>query len=394
MPSRTKSAIAPLYLLSCLILGGSAEGIWQNAVLELFGAAILAWAASRRSAEAMSREAKLLLLLLLATTMLVALAATPWPASWFAGGMAGWIADHRLVERAASDAALPLAPHLPVTSLFLLVPPLAIFCAMTRVRAYRSSWLVAALLAGTIAGILLPALQAASAANPASNGYRPTGSGPGTGFFASADDMASLLLVSLPFIAAIGVAARPHMRSYSALLLLLFALAAIFLAALVLTGSIAGYALSGPVLCASAPVLMRLRGWRRLVLLVAGLLWLAAWIAVVALYGDGNAALRANGYSGFSRDTGLLGILVILLFLLWWTRSMWDIWHRRRGGPFVEAASIASAALLILSLAHFALGTAAISSCFAMCLAFLVNRRLPRAQEREDLRPTRHVIVG
>lgn len=394
MPSRTKSAVAPLYLLSCLILGGSAEGIWQNAALELGAAAIIAWAASRRSAEANSREAKLLLLLILAAALLVALASTPWPAPWFAGGMARWIADNRLVQRAASDAALPLAPHLSVTSLFLLVPPLAIFCAMTFARAYRASWLVAALLAGTVAGILLESLQVASAANLASNGYRPTGSGPGTGFFTSADDMAALLLVSLPFIAGIGVVARPHMRSYSALLVLLLALAAIVLAALVLTGSIAAYALSGPVLSASALVLMRLRGWRGLVLIIAGLLWLAAWIAVVALDADGNAALRANGYSGFPREMGLSGILVLLFFLLWWTASMWDIWRRRRGGPFVEAASIASAALLVLSLVHFAFHTAAISSCFAMCLAFLVNRRLPRAQEHEDLRPTRHVVVG
>ena len=394
MPSRTKSAAAPLYLLCCLILGGSAEGSWQNAVLELAGAAMIAWAAITRSGEAMSRQAKLLLLLVLGTALLIDLAATPWPTPSFARGMLGRIsADYRLLERAAPGFPLPFPPHLSLTSLFLLLPPLAIFCVMTRLRAYRSSWLVAALLGGTIAGILLAFLQAAIAANLPPNGFGPGVRGPGRGFFESSDDMAALLLVSLPFTAAIGVSARPHLRSYTALLVLILALAAMIVVALSLTGSIAAFALSGPVLCASALVLLRPGGWRRLLLIIAGLLWLTASITVLELYGDDNA-LGANGYSGFSREMGLLGMIVLFLFLLWFAASIWDIWGRRRGGPFVQASSIASAALLVQSLVQFPLETAAITSCFGMCLAFLADRRLPRPQERDDLRPARHVVVG
>lgn len=392
MPSRTKSAIAPLYLLCCLILGGSAERTWQNAVLQLAGAAIIVWAAIPRAGEAMSRQAKLLLLLVFGTALLVALFASPWPASWFAGGIGGRIAaDYRLV--AAGDLPLPLAPRLSWTSLLLLLPPVATFCAMTRLRAYRSSWLVAALLAGTFAGILLASLQEI-AANVPPNGYGSAGSGPGTGFFANADDMAALLLMSLPFIAAIGVAARPHMRSYSALLVLLLALATIVLAALVLAGSVAGFALSGPVLCASALVLLRREGWRRLVLIIAGLLWLAASTIVLALHHQHNAALGATGYFAFSREAGLLGMAALFLFLLWWAGSMRDIWSSRRGGPFAQASSIGSAAYLVQSLLYSPLETAAISSCFAMCLAYLADRRLAPPMEREDLRPARHIVVG
>src|SRR5207302_7614479 len=42
---RMREAAAPLYLLLCLILGGSAQGIWANMVLQLLGLAMLAWAA-------------------------------------------------------------------------------------------------------------------------------------------------------------------------------------------------------------------------------------------------------------------------------------------------------------------------------------------------------------
>ena len=37
MPRTAKSFVAPAYLLACLILGGSAQGVWQNMVLQLLG---------------------------------------------------------------------------------------------------------------------------------------------------------------------------------------------------------------------------------------------------------------------------------------------------------------------------------------------------------------------
>ena len=47
--------VAPAYLFACLILGGSAQGIWQNMVLQLAGIAIIAWAAMERSDERFRR---------------------------------------------------------------------------------------------------------------------------------------------------------------------------------------------------------------------------------------------------------------------------------------------------------------------------------------------------
>src|SRR5581483_8764729 len=46
--SAARSLIAPLYLFGCLILGGSAQGIWQNMVLQLAGVSIVAWALAGR----------------------------------------------------------------------------------------------------------------------------------------------------------------------------------------------------------------------------------------------------------------------------------------------------------------------------------------------------------
>ena len=50
MSSRFREGLAPAYLLLCLVLGGSAQGIWANMVLQLLGIGVIAWAATRFSA--------------------------------------------------------------------------------------------------------------------------------------------------------------------------------------------------------------------------------------------------------------------------------------------------------------------------------------------------------
>ena len=54
-------------------------------------------------------------------------------------------------------------------------------------------------------------------------------------------------------------------------------------------------------------------------------------------------------------------------------------------------ASGASAIILAHSVVDFPLRTAAISTCFAMCLALLAERRPPR-RDASDLRLARHIV--
>ena len=55
-----------------------------------------------------------------------------------------------------------LTPYATLNSLLGIISPLALFCAILRLGAFRASWLSAALLAGAIAGIFLGALQLAA----------------------------------------------------------------------------------------------------------------------------------------------------------------------------------------------------------------------------------------
>jgi len=99
-----------------------------------------------------------------------------------------------------------------------------------------------------------------------------------------------------------------------------------------------------------------------------------------------------NDYVELALETGVPGLIVLALFLLWWFRSAWRAWTAPEPDPYARAAAIASLAILIHSAVDFPLRTAAIGACFAMCLALLVRVRREAAEEPQ-LRPTRHVVV-
>ena len=72
MASRLREGVAPAYLFLCLILGGSAQGIWANMILQLLGIALLAWSALAPAEEQLLPSARQLLILALLAVALVA----------------------------------------------------------------------------------------------------------------------------------------------------------------------------------------------------------------------------------------------------------------------------------------------------------------------------------
>ena len=99
-----------------------------------------------------------------------------------------------------------------------------------------------------------------------------------------------------------------------------------------------------------------------------------------------------NDYVELVLETGLAGIILIIVFLAWWAAAVWRVWRTAEAGPYARAAAIASAAVLAHSLVDFPLRTAAIATSFAMCLALLADRRAPAPREPSELRPARHVV--
>jgi O-antigen ligase len=243
-------------------------------------------------------------------------------------------------------------------------------------------------------------------------------------------------------------ARRSNVQRYSAVVALAVGAGLVVMVGLALNGSLAGYGLALPVLAASALIVLppgsRLRLW---VVAAAALLLVGAVLALQSTsigssklgqdattsvqsredilrttaramsdflpFGSGLGSFRDvyhlyerpeqvtntyvvhahNDYAEIALETGVAGIILMLLFLGWWMLAVWRVWRTAEAAPFARAASIASAAMLIHSLVDFPLRTAAISACFAMCLALLADRRAARAKEASDLRPARHTVI-
>jgi O-antigen ligase len=447
-----REAVAPLYLLLCLLLGGSAQGVWTNLILQLLGVAIIGWAAAARATEPLGRAARQLFWIVLAGLVVVLIQLIPLPATLWPrlGGREQLAAGYDLLGLAVPPLPVSLAPDDSISTLLTLIPALAMLCAILALKAYRPVWLALALLAGVILGIVLGALQVASPDPFTSLWYLyPRSSvGMATGFFANSNHMAIALVVTLPFLAAmLASARRADPQRYSASLVPVAVTALVVVVGIALNQSLAGYGLAVPVIAASSLLIIRRQSPAvRWIVGTTAVLLVAAIIALVlSPIGDRSlgtsrsvesretmtaTTLRAAGdflplgsglgtfrgiyrlyedhdrvtstyvnhahddYAELALETGIPGMIVLALFLWWWGAAAWRAWRFGDAGPYARAASLASAAILIHSAVDFPLRTAAISVVFAMSLALLVERRARAHSQQSELRPTRHVELA
>lgn len=451
MPRSVRQAVAPVYLFLCLCLGGSAQGILGNALLELIGVAIIIWAMLAPSGEASNPFGRQLAVIGLAGLGLVLLQMIPLPASvWpHLGGRSVLAEGFGVLGLEVPARPLSLTPHEGWASLVELIPPVALLCAITRLNAYRPTWLAFALTAGTIAAIMLGALQAASAEPENSPWYLYADSsfGVATGFFANANHMALLMVATVPFLAALLARARgASVQRYSSSVALLGGTMLVVLLGVYLNESVAGYVLLIPVLAGSIVLAFPQRPALRRGAIAAASLLIAAGAAIFVATPAGDRAFEPSGsigsrkvilatsveatkdflplgsglgsfrgvyklyedhqridrtyvnhahndYLELALELGIPGIILMVLFLLWWARVAWSAWRIRDEEPFAGAATIATAALLVHSFIEFPLRSIALSALFGACLALMIVRRQTSEPDKSDLWPTRHIEV-
>jgi O-antigen ligase len=447
-----RQLVVPAYLLLCLLLGGSAQGIWANMILQLGGLAIIAWALIEPAREKLTGPARQLLVLAGAAIAIALLQLIPLPpAVWTGlGGRAAIAEGYQILGLRLPSLPLSLAPYRTIDTLLSAIPALAIVLGVIRLKAFRAVYAASAIIAGSLAGICLSALQVSNAEGGSSWYLYPVSNfGLGVGFFANANHMATLLLISLPFIAALVPAARgSHIQRFSAFVTITAGLALVTLIGIGLNGSLAGYALVVPVLLGSLIIVLRRKGRWSGVLAVSAALLMTLAVGAMATTGIGRDRLGAdarestgshfdilgptleitreflpagsglgsfrpvyamhedpdrvtstyvvhahNDFAEWAMEMGLPGIILMVLFLAWWARAVIRAWGDAQSSAFVRAASIASAAVLVHSLVDFPLRTSAIAGCFAFCIALLADRRAPQVVNSRDLRPTRHVVL-
>ena len=469
MMERIRPWVAPAYLLLCLFLGGSVQGVWSNMTLQLLALAILAWAFWKPRVERASQSEKQLQWLIVAGLAWIGVQLVPLPpALWTALPGRQTVADgYALLGQALPWLPISLAPYATLATILPLLPPLAILAAMLRQRAYTPQGIAWALAVGAVAGAFLGALQVATL-DPFSGSspwylYEVTNFGVANGFFANGNHMAILLVATLPLLAAL-LATRSResvpMRSTSrrhqpqlarslGMRAIVLGAGGIVLFATVLNGSLAGLILGLPVFIASVLMVLkrRSRSTRLPVLALALALMAAASAMFVApvqtsfaddsavtsvesrrqiyrvateiaadfapvgsglgtfdrvyhLYEDPAHVDRVyvnhahNDYLELAVELGVPGILLFILFVVWWAASAVKPWRTSATDAYARAGTIATAAILAHSLLDFPLRTSAVTAVFAGCLVLMVRPwTAPPARTEQDLRPARHLSL-
>jgi O-antigen ligase len=438
-------ALVPAYLLLCLILGGaSAAGFWANMALQLLAIPIIFWSLVAERRAPLSSAARQLLAILGLAVLLVALQLVPMPPQlWTALPGRREVAEgFNLLGQPLPWLPLSLAPHRTLASALWLLPAVAVLLGIVRLGGFRSTWLAWVIAVVTIFSVALGALQIVGGENSSWYFYEITNFGVATGFFSNANHMATLLVSTIPFLAALYLGARRSRRSMqksSGLFVVLVGTLTVIFVGIAANRSLAAAGLSVPVLTAS--LLMLLSRKRRLPR------WSAALVAILILgsvavvfsvpLGNNLTSQEARSseesrYTSFTRtldaagdfmpagsgigtfqeiypshedpaaatrfymnhvhgdyielalETGAPGLLVILLFLIWWARRVVAIWSGDDPDYFARAATIASAAILAHSIVDYPLRTAAISALFALCCALMAE---PRAKVRQSQKP-------
>lgn len=454
-----RSAIVPLFLLACLLLGGSTRSVWPNMALQLSAIAILAWVALASPRAQSGLPGRSLAYLCYATVALVLLQLIPLPpAVWRAlPGRETIALGYELLGQPLPWLPLSLAPYDTMDSALWLLPPMAIISAILRLGANRELWLAIALGLAAFAGVLLGVLQVTSSGvlNSPWYLYSITNNGKATGFFANSNHMATLLMITIPFmVALLGVkrSGRRYIPQDAGRYAILGGMILILILGLALNPSTAGIGLGIAVITAS--LLIRVpfgERWARWGMSAAILLGLVAVIAIFTAplessmvaagadqsystrstsfahslraaadlfpVGSGSGSFTAiypayenpdivdrtyvnhvhNDYIELVLETGVAGMLLILIFLLWWAGRAVAIWRAPINDHFARAATIASGAILAHSLVDYPLRTSAIAAVFAMSVALMVGpRRRVNVQQvaSEGFQGPRHLSIG
>lgn len=454
MTKALRPAVVPAYIFACILLGGSVQGIWGAAALQLTGIAILGWSLLASNRLSLAPAARTFFAIATLAIVLVVAQLIPLPpAVWTSiPGREHVVEGFALLGQPLPWLPVSLTAYDTAATAMTLIPPLAVLAAMLVAGAYRASWITIAILAGTFASVLLGALQVGGGGSTQSPWYlyRRTNHGFATGFFANSNHLATLLVVSVPLLFALIASLRQksrNPRAAAAVGLIAAAGTLVLMVGIVLNGSLAVLLLGMPVTAMSATILMPPRSAARRAVVGAAIVSVAAILAVYAtplpdkvfasnatsfetrqeiwsrtvpaisdnwLTGSGIGSfakvypryeehadvLRTlinhahNDYLEIALEAGIAGILLVVLFLLWWLGRARAAWRSSSQDRYALAATIASAAVLVHSLVDYPLRTAALISIFAACLGLLARPFAPGGAEKADLWPTtRHLVI-
>jgi O-antigen ligase len=433
MSERVTSGMIAAFLVACLALGGaSREGHLANFLLQSAGTGFLIWGLYRLQWAELGLLEKLLLGLIALGIGVIGVQLVPLPTDLWRElpGRGPIAAELDLLGIFPEPATVTFSLHETIRSAVSILPGIGLAFALLSGRDQPAQIMAMALVGVSVVALGLGIAQVLGGQDSPGYFYEFTNRGYMVGFFANANHMATLLLVTLPFLAALVRDWRMRFgrqrREFTVLGIALFALLAIGIG---LVGSLTGYALLLPVALASALIVWP-ASKRRLPVMLA-MPALAVSVSVLAFVGDaenafapeakmsmvGREVIRANAipaaeaffpvgsglgtfeevyrrfepardvtnafinhahndYLEIAVELGAPGLALIVLFLGWWLLCL----RRLLGGgasPYAWAGWLAVGIILTHSGWDYPLRTAALSTVFA--LSCVLAARLPAA---------------
>jgi O-antigen ligase len=285
-------------VLAMLLGGGSRDGLWSTAIVQLAALPLLAWALVRLRLAQLGRSTRWAIVILCAVVAVPLLQLIPLPPTvWSALPLRDVIAD----GYRAGDLALPwlpisLDPQATWRSLLTLLPAAACFLALLSLGARARRIMIALVLGVVFISVPLDLLQILGGRHSPLRFYEVTNIDRAVGFFANANHNAAALYFAIPFVAA-WAAARQFARQHASLagaLILPLLLVMIFIG-LAIIYSRAGIALGFAASISSLAILWRhARGGSRRRILLIGLGANLAVVLVAFQFGFVELAQRAE----------------------------------------------------------------------------------------------------
>lgn len=253
-----------LFVLAIVLGGGTRQGLWSDAIVQLASVPLIGlslWRISRRAASASNNWA---LALVAATLLLPVLQMVPLPPSVWTR-----LPGRTTVVSAYQLAGLPL-PYVPISlstpttvrSFLALMPAVAVFLATLSLDRRARSGVALAVLVLAFADMLLGLAQLVDGPQSPLRLYQITNRDQAVGFFANRNHNAALLYCAIPLVTALVVSLIGDRRGRRAVgIFLLVASYGAYLLGLATTQSRAGLLLA--LVSASASALVALRALGR-----------------------------------------------------------------------------------------------------------------------------------
>ena len=422
-------ALAVLLAFSFAFGGASRDHALRLAVVELAALPLLVLAGGRLLKSAQWRDHRFALGILGATVAIPLIQLIPLPpAVWTSiPGREQMVLALELAGLQPGWSSLSLTPDKTWASALALIPPASVLLAVLTIPHLQRARAVGLCLAAAVIGIALGAAQLASGGEQLYP-WATTSAGSVSGFFANRNHLAGLLLATLPFAVILGAAslrrrgnglalwasalflglviiALATIRSRAGIMLFVPVMACSLLGAWIASGrgrpapallllvAATGAALTAVAVLALPPILTRFESnsvaetrFDRWPIIAEAA---QAYLPLGSGIGSFDPVYRSvepleqldstffnqahNEYLETWLEAGWPGVALIVAFLIWYGRRLWNAWKAdpSREHDLQRAAGIAIGVFLLHSIGDYPLRTTALAVVFALCCGIL-----------------------